>query len=340
VDEGNHVELNEKPFWFANTLTVYHMGDNYTRMELHDPAAVAPAKEKFSAIASRLAREDGGGLISIFYHPCEWVHQTFWDGVNFAHGRNPPREQWKAPPQLPAEETEAAFTRFAEYIDYIRAVPGVRFVTASDLPALYPDRVRSEGATSEELQQLAGGILKHREVGLGFQVIGGKAFSVADQFELLTLAVGQWIDGAKPATVSKTTGLFGPGSEPPPAREDSRLDWFAFRDAARDVRDFVQTQRRVPARVFIGPDPVPPADFLVALAGACVFHNEHGRLPTSEGVGLGRNTALVTARYVAQDNAKLFGDWVIHRSGFRAPKLLELARLETWSLKPALVAVH
>jgi len=29
---------------------------------------------------------DGGGLISIFYHPCEWVHQEFWDGVNFKRG--------------------------------------------------------------------------------------------------------------------------------------------------------------------------------------------------------------------------------------------------------------
>src|SRR5207249_6572588 len=35
VDEGTHVGLNEKPFWFAGALNVYHMGGNYTRMELH-----------------------------------------------------------------------------------------------------------------------------------------------------------------------------------------------------------------------------------------------------------------------------------------------------------------
>src|SRR5438094_2287055 len=145
VDEGTHVGLNEQPFWYAGALVVYHMGQNYTRMDLHDPSAVEPAKKKVSEIADRLRRQ-GGGLISIFYHPCEWVHQEFWDGVNFRRGANPPRERWTPPPQRPPAETDAAFARFARYIDHIRAVPGVRFVTASELPALYADPTRSVGA--------------------------------------------------------------------------------------------------------------------------------------------------------------------------------------------------
>src|SRR5207244_4567363 len=132
----------------------FHMAPNYTRMELHDPAAVEPAKKKVSEIAERL-RAQGGGLISIFYHPCEWVHREFWDGVNFARGANPPREQWKAPPQRPSEETEAAFQRFGEYVDHIRGIPGVKWVTASDLPLLYPDTIRAEGVTETDLNELA-----------------------------------------------------------------------------------------------------------------------------------------------------------------------------------------
>jgi len=31
----------------------------------------------------------------------------------------------------------------------------------------------------------------------------------------------------------------------------------------------------------------------------------------------------------------LFGGWVIHKAGFQAPKLMELARLQAWTLKPA-----
>ena len=50
VDEGNHVGLDNQPFWYAGALNVYHMGPNYTRMDLHDPAAVEPAKKKVSSV--------------------------------------------------------------------------------------------------------------------------------------------------------------------------------------------------------------------------------------------------------------------------------------------------
>src|SRR5437899_1679256 len=210
VDEGTHVGLDEKPFWYTGALNVYHMGGNYTRMDLHDPAAEEPAKKKVSAIGERLRSKDGGGLISIFYHPCEWVHQQFWDGVNFARGANPPREEWKPPPQRPAEQTEAAFERFGQYIDHIRAIPGVRFITAADLPKLYPD-LSHDAVTEAELSELAQKILSSTN-GLNFQIIGQKAFSVADQFELLCQAVAAPLEKKKLKFPLRATGLIGPDS--------------------------------------------------------------------------------------------------------------------------------
>src|SRR5262249_7754064 len=151
----------------------------------HDPSAMDPAKERVSAIARRLAAEAGGGLISIFYHPCEWVHREFWDGVNFRRGANPPREDWKAPPQRSAEETDEAFKRFGQYIDYIRSIPNVRFVTASDLPMLYPDAVRAVGASKEDLARLSSALVTNATSGIDFQILGNNAYSLADQLELL-----------------------------------------------------------------------------------------------------------------------------------------------------------
>ncbi|HEV2391940.1 MAG TPA: hypothetical protein VG146_06205 [Verrucomicrobiae bacterium] len=334
VDEGEHVGLNEQPFWYAGALNVYHMGQNCTRMDLHDPNALEPAERKVTAIADRL-REQGGGLISIYYHPCEWVHQEFWDGVNFRRGANPPREQWRPPPQRPAAETEAAFDRFSQYIDYIRAIPGLRFITASQLPGLYPDVVRSEGAPEADVAELARRLAKENGRGIDFQVIGSRAYSLADQFELLSRAAGKLLSGQPPAFPLVASGLLGPDS-PPPVSEKDHLDWFAFRDAARDVFDFIQTQQRVPARVFIGADPVAPADFLIALADLYDFHNRTGRLPVQEGVRLGRNLEVLPARHIAKDSPEVFGGWVIHKEGFRAPKILEMGRLQAWTLKPAI----
>jgi hypothetical protein len=331
VDEGTHVGLNHKPFWYANALTVYHMGNGqgYTRMDLHDPAAVAPAKKTVSEMAERLAQRDGGGLISIFYHPCEWVHKQFWDGVNFSRGANPPREEWKAPPQRTVEETAGAFQRFGEYIDHIRAISGVRFVTASELPAIYPDRVRSEGASEAELSELVQRIAG----GIDIQVIGQKAFSVADQFELFTVAVAQLIEFRKVKFPVAANGLLGPDSLSP-TNATERVPWPAFRDAVLDARDFIRTHQRVPARVFIGADAVAPADFLVALASVYAARQKDGGL-SAEGISLRRNTVVTPERHVAKDTPNLFGGWVIHKEGFRAPKILEVARLQAWTLKPA-----
>lgn len=330
VDEGNHIGLDGRPFWYANALVVYHLAPNYTRMDLHDEAAVAPAKEKVAAIAQRLQRQ-GGGLISIFYHPCEWVHRQFWDGVNFARGANPPREQWQAPPQRTAEETEAAFRRFADYIDHIRALPGVRWVTASDLPKLYPDRARERGVTRADLDELARRLAAGDKSGLDFQVIEDRAYSLADQFEALTAALASTVAGERLRFPLRLHGLLGPDAPPPADGAALSLDRFAFREAVRDVADFVRATRRVPARVFIGPHAVPPADFLVALARAYLAHGQSGQV-----VGpLATNVEVLPARRVAPDTPGLFGGWVIHREGFRAPKILEVARLQAWTLKPA-----
>lgn len=331
VDEGNHVGLNNKPFWYANTLTVYNMGRGrgYTRMDLHKADEVEPAKKEVSVMAERLAK-DGGGVISIFYHPCEWVHQRFWDGMNFSRGANPPREEWKAAPQRPTDETEAAFQRFGEYIDHIRAIPGVRFVTASELPSIYPDRARSKGAIEAELSELVQRIAS----GLDFQIVGQKAFSVADQFELFTVAVAQLIESRKVKFPIAVNGLLGPDSLPP-TNAIERVAWPAFRDAVLDAREFIRTHHRVPARVFVGADSVAPADFLLALASVYGGRQKDGT-PSSEEIALRRNTVIAPERHIAKDTPNLFGGWVIHKEGFRAPKVLEVARLQAWTLKPAL----
>jgi len=335
VDEGEHVGLDHKPFWYAGALNVYHMGPNYTRMELHDPTAVEPAKQKVTEIARRLQTNENGGLISIFYHPCEWIHLEFWDGVNFRRGANPPPEQWKAPPQRTPAETDAAFERFGQYIDHIQAIPGLGFVTAGELPTIYADPLRNRGAPESDLAQLAGALVSSGTNGIDFLTLDDRSYSAADQFELLVNAVAQLIPGKKPTFPIVAKGLLGPDGLPPQVNQPMHLDWPAFRMAAVDVANFVQTQGRVPARVFIGPDPIPPSVFLIGLARVYDFYLKNGLLPAEAGVELPASTEILSARRVAEDTPGLFGGWIIHRENFRAPKVMEVARLQAWTLKPA-----
>ncbi len=328
VDEGSHIGLRDQPFWYENAIVSFRLRGNYTRMDLHNPAAVEPALEKFSAIARRLAGQ-GGGLVSIVYHPCEWVHQEFWDGVNFRRGANPPRSQWKAPGQLPPAETDGAFARFARYVDHMRSIPEVRFVTATDLPILYADPVRKEGCRPAELQELASRIVAANGK-LNFIELNAKDFSVSEQFELLLQAA----EASGGATAPKLTGLFGPESATPDSPRPA-IDADEFAAAVRDVSDYTRQYRRVPSRVFIGAETISPGQFLHALALAELARRESEparRFP------LPAKCELEPAREVAQDTPNLFGGWIIHPEGFRAPKILEVARLQTWTLKPARLA--
>ena len=339
VDEGSHVGLDHQPFWFAGALNVYDMAENCTRVDLHDPADAGPARERFQSIATRLRREHGGGLVSIYYHPCEWVHRQFWDGVNFARGANPPREAWTQPPQRPPAETDAAFRQFAAYVDFLQSFPGVHFVTAADLPGLYPDLLRREGATRADLDELAGRITTPGAAGLDFQSIGERSFSLADQLALLSEAVGGWQQQREPQFPIRPPVLLGPDRQPPPTRAESAVDWTAFQAATMDLLNFIHRQHRIPARVFLGAEPVPPGDFLFAVATAYQRHRRDGSFPNDIRVTLGHDLELLPARRVAADQPGVYGDWIIHPAGFRAPQLLALARLQAWTLKPALRAV-
>lgn len=335
LDSGNHIGLGGRPYWYCGALVVYDMSPNETRMNLFEPGGLVEGDEAFDKIAARLSAE-GGGLISIYYHPCEWVHLKFWDAVNFSRGANPPREQWKAPPQRPAPETEAAFERFGAYLDHMRAVSGVQFVTASQLPSLYPDRATKEDVTDAEVQELAERLVAPESKGADFQVIGEKAFSPADQFCLLCEALSRTIHpAAKTGALSLPSGLLGPDG-PPPASSDLHgpIPWPAFRDAMLDAADFVHERHRIPARVFIGADPVPPADFLVAMAKVLLDPGQPNRFPDSVTMPVGEK--LLTANRVVHDSPNVYGGWIIHKANFRAPHILDIARLQAWTLKPAI----
>jgi len=335
VDEGSHVGFEEKPFWYGGALNVFNMGRNQTRMELHEAGGLEKGESEFKAAYDRL-RGEGGGLISIYYHPAEWVHQEFWDAVNFRRGANPPREEWRKPRPRPREETEAAYERFGEYLDFQRFLPGVKHVTASDLPRIYRNRIREEGAdratVKEVAERLAGtatlDVLHDRN---------GRVVSPADQFSMITRFLTRAIaEGKVPARVD-VGEVFGP-SERPPATEAGDVPWRAFRDALLDAFDETRVRGQVPARVFVGVKKIAPADFLRAAGAVALAAVEAGPGATPvfpQTVAIPSGTAVATERYVADDTPELFGGWIIHPEGFRAPRIVEMAKLQAWTLKPA-----
>src|SRR6266851_9488652 len=139
LDAGSHVRLNDRPHYYCGILTLYKLAHTI-RADLAKPD-LKEAEERFQEAHKKLLAE-GGGVVSIVYHPCEFVHKEFWDGVNFRKGANPPREQWKLPPTKTPAETSLAFQVFENYIRFIKHLPEVQFITASEAAQIYRDKAR------------------------------------------------------------------------------------------------------------------------------------------------------------------------------------------------------
>jgi hypothetical protein len=300
LDEGEQVGLGEQTFWLGGMLHVFHMGRYQLRAPLYDEGKLPDAFETFDRAAEAL-ESGNGGVISIFYHPTEFVTTAFWD-LNFAKGANPERSDWKKPPRRTPEDSERCFRILTRYVEHAKSRPGVRFATARELPLLYESALGHGGDRTL--------IARHMAEHQTFLVTDQSTFSAAEMLEILL--------GMEPSVVE------GPVTRGQTAYRGSEISRPAFERAKADAAGFIRTTRRLPAEVWIGSEKLSLGDFAATLAA------DNG----ASGVIAVRKGNLEFEKYIATDAQSTF-NWPIHPEGFSAPELLELARLQAWTLKPA-----
>jgi Polysaccharide deacetylase len=331
LDEADHVGLDDQPFYYGGMLNVFRMRSTLVRMPLAGGDSLSEGEAAFSKVRASLAA-GGGGTISIYYHPNEWVQTEFWDAVNFRGGANPPPGEWRKPGTRPAAETEKAFADFERFVQFMKVQEGVRFATASELASIYADRALARSFGKDDLLHLA----RSAQKAITFEKFDGYALSAADAFALMTEAAATLVDRGTLPAATKLAPLDGPVRAFSPSTgnlHSSTFQWPAFASAVRDTAAFCRVHRRMPDEVWIGAESISPADYLVTLAGALESVATSGELPAHVERRAGRYTA---DQYVAEDSPKLW-DWIIFPEGFHAPRLMELARLQAWTLKPALL---
>jgi glutathione S-transferase len=276
------------------------MGRYIIRPALNDENLLPQTFEKFDRAAEALEAR-GGGVISTYFHPTEFVTTAFWD-MNFAKGANPERSEWKKPPRRTAEDSERCYRILLRYVEHAKTRASVRFVTARDLPMLY------EGPLGRVKDRAA--IARHMAERQTFLATDDGALSAAEMLEVLL--------GMEPAAVE------GPVTRGESTYRASTIARPAFERAKTDAAGTIRVNRRLPADVWIGSEKLSLADFAATLGA------DDG---ASASVTV-REGNLEMEKYVATDAKGTFS-WPIHPEGFSAPQLLELARLQAWTLKPA-----
>ncbi len=324
LDGGRHVGVDAKPHYYCGILNLYWLA-HMPRVGLADPKDVPAAEEKFAAARKELLAE-GGGVVSIIYHPCEFVHKKFWDGVNFRAGANPPREKWQIPPQKTPEETRVAFDNFERYVRFMKRFPDVRFITASDAVKLYRDSAAGRIFSRDEVRAVAAGIGDE----VSFQTHNGYTLSPDDVFWLLNTYDVTKKDAS---ALVLAPPLLGPTGRVPALTNATRVDRSQFLRTRTDVTRYMLKHDRIPSAVWLGSTPVPPEAYLRTLAQVVLAEIDGKDIPETLEI---KPTKLAVAKYVSDDDPKLWG-WVIFPPGFRAPALMDLARRQSWTIKPALL---
>ena len=342
LDEAGQVGLDGKPFWYGGLLNIFNTTEGGKLRPNDDWSNLAEAKERFQEFYLRMTSRRDGGIISLYFHPCEFIHREFWDGVNFAHGANPPREEWKLPAMKDPAEGENAFKYFEELVKYMKSFPLVEFVTASQALRLFRDTAQRRTYSTDDLTAIAGQV----DPEVSFQTHDDYVLAASEAFLLLNTYVAGvirksppqpiFLDGTPVGPAGPPTGVtpgFSPASDNAVLKDGATFEvpWSQFSRTALDVADFLEKEKQIPNEVWLGSTAIPPESYLVALAHVTSRLLVKAEPPESVEIAPAQ---LAAGKYVADDSPDLWG-WVIFPPGFHAPKLMGLARLQAWTLKPA-----
>jgi hypothetical protein len=326
LDAGPWVNLDQQPHRYCDILNVLNVEGLMHLGISRGPQEVAQRQTQLVALVDRL--RPTGGLISLYAHECEFVTQAFWDGVNFKEGRDTAREHWRPAPLLSEAESAARYAALEDFLSFVQALPDVDVIGASQLPSLYPDRIKPHGLSLPAVLALCPPLadaITHQETAAGY-VSPAELFSMVVDLLAHRARTGQWPTHV-PGDGDPVRHLDGPPHLPSRSDTSGSLTLDDVLDTSVRLRAHLVQHQQMPAHVPIGPLQLAPADFLATIAAALPrwVHGDNKDAAIRKGT-------FVQADYVPDHVA---WDWVIFPPGFNGDPLLELGKLQAWTLKPA-----
>jgi hypothetical protein len=216
-----------------------------------------------------------------------------------------------------------------DYVRFIKRFPEVQFITASEAARIYNDRARGRKFTLLEIKAIAAKVSEQ----VSFQKHEDFTLAAGEVFVLLNQYLAAWQLNHQIGSIELGTPPLGPGNQPPPLTDEITIGQSQFWRTIKDVGDYLELHKQIPSTVWLGSVAVPPEAYLRTLAQLAINLIDAKPLPETIGV---KPANLAVAAYVAEDSPKLWG-WVIFPRGFKAPAMMELAKRQAWTLKPALL---
>ena len=310
--------------WFCNTLNFHGEGDfgffddAYHSDELFDPM--------LSALDSLVpASTENIDMVAFFAcHPSKVRSIQFWD-FNYYNGANPGPEEWETPELRPLESMETAKKNFRRLIRYLRDRDDIELTTYRELADRFS--YQRDSIRAEELERIAGHILKKQ------RVLGNDYYSPAEVFAALTESITAFDrEGSLPGKVNINRPL-GPLQMPPEIPETGYLsDKEAFR-LARQAREHILETGHLPASLDPDGQEIGTGSLMALFSEVYLMIRAQESTEMFNVVSMEPYPSVNEAQIIREVAA--CKGWPVHREDLDMSGIIELTRLQLWTLKPA-----
>ena len=312
--------------WFANALNFHGEGDfGFFDDAYHDDALFDPL---LAALDEKIPAGTRGLDVVAFFanHPSKVRSIEFWD-FNYYKGANPGPDEWKTPELRPLESMETARKNFRRLVEYLQARDDIELTTYRDMVARFG--YQAETIDKARLGEIAKRILEEGEV------VIAPDYSPAETFAALAVRAHcaterrdgcpkRWSAGGPSGRSSGPRG--SPASRRSP--EDQALE------LARRAHDVIATGNHLPHAVASTGPRSGPARYWLSSA----------RCTRTSSKAEPAETYAVTpfAPHPTENEAAIVEEvrgckgWPVHREDLDMSDLVEMTRLQMWTLKPAL----
>ncbi|MCL2099443.1 MAG: hypothetical protein FWH24_03275 [Oscillospiraceae bacterium] len=291
------------PYRFGGLLN--YLNVPYFRMELSPDYQknITKAREEFK---TQFEGKNAPRFINIFYHPCEFSCTEFYD-LNFAEGKNPPREHWKPAKLRPSEEMRGLVKNLGEFLDFLLE-QNVKIISVSELILMLKpeDCEIPEDMMNEIIEKASSGLVDYLKYG-NYSVSAVESLSLLARKTLNRPLICSFAFG--PERDFKSTSK-NPQKINPALLAGIVCGFFDNNTAKPAV---------LPDYFEVSGEKISPLDTAVLLAQSI-----GGEYKDTKNI-------LCPAELVTKNED--WSGWIIHKPGFKVHNILELAKLQMWTFK-------
>jgi hypothetical protein len=321
---GSPVSLPGKSVvWYCNALNFSGQYDGFDDAYWRDDL-FEPLLDKLAADLPKLGRTVE--VLPFFAgHPCKIRTIQFWD-LNYYAGVNRDPMDWKTPEMRPRESMPTARKNFRRLVKFLKSRHDVELVTFRDLMVRYSHQ--RETITARELEELA-----RRTTEKGSFIIPDQ-FSAAEVFAGLVSAIGEAGEtGARPSE-TKVRRPLGPWEMPaakPEMQRVTRADAIAL---ARRAGEYVEQTGSLPPVLAVKDRSIGTGSLLALFSDVYLDLSSGARAEAYEVRAFNPYPRLPNEEDVERA-VRSYKTWPVHRPDLNMDKIVELTKLQFWTLKPA-----